>query len=390
MGAREVIIMNASDGEMTPVIIYSKRTINEIRDCILENYGQIKYELPFINAVSVEVPKEKLPLLAHHNMVSSISEDAIVSKTPIYPTAKTVHTARNCEYEERSEYYSSEKGRGVGVAVIDTGIAPHYDLVKPENRIITFVDLLHNKSQPYDDDGHGTHVAGIIAGNGYTSNKYIGTAPCANLIAIKALDNSGNGTESDILAALQWIVNNRHLYNIRVVNLSLGIKVEEPYDDDPLVKGANATVLLGLSVITAAGNNGPGRCTINSPGISPYVITVGAADLTHADSIDGIKVANFSSRGPTPDGETKPDLIASGVEISSLDAKNPKGYAIQSGTSMAAPVVSGAAACLYAQYPELTPLQVKRILIRDAMPLKKENRYAQGRGLLNYKIYLNL
>lgn len=383
--------MDMNSGEMTPVIIYSKHTIKEIRDCILENYGQIKYELPFINAVSVEIPKEKLRMLASHNMVSSISEDAIVSKTPIYPSAKKIHTANeDRETEGQSEFYTTERGRGVGVAVIDTGVSPHYDLVKPENRIKAFVDLIHNREQPYDDDGHGTHVAGIIAGNGYTSNKYIGTAPCANLIIIKALDQSGNGTESDILAALQWVVNNRHLYNIKVINLSLGIKVEPPFDDDPLVRGANAAVIRGLTVVTAAGNNGPGKCTINSPGISPYVITVGAADLTHADSTDGITVAHFSSRGPTLEGEIKPDLIAPGVDITSLDAKNPKGYASQSGTSMAAPVVSGAAACLYALRPQLTPYQIKRLLIQDALPLKKENRYAQGRGLLNYKIFLNL
>ncbi|HML35974.1 MAG TPA: S8 family peptidase, partial [Bacillota bacterium] len=256
------------------------------------------------------------------------------------------------------------------------------------NRITAFKDLLAHKEMPYDDDGHGTHVAGIIAGNGYTSCKYTGTAPCADIISIKALDESGNGSESDILAAMQWIVNNGQFYNIRVINLSLGIKVESPYLDDPLIKGANAAVRYGYSVITAAGNNGPGKCTINSPGISPLVITVGAADLTQDDG--EARVASFSSRGPTFTGEIKPDLVAPGVDICSLDGKNPKGYAVQSGTSMAAPVVSGVAACLYAMRPDLSPAQVKHLLTQDALPLKKEDRYAQGRGLLNYKMFLNL
>ena len=385
-----MITMNLSDGEMTPVIIYAKRTINEIRDCIIENYGQIKYELPFINAVSVEIPKEKIKKLASHNMISSISEDAIVSKTPILPRGKSIQTTcGNFEDDMKRIFGSAERGKGIGVAVIDTGVAPHYDLIKPENRIVAFKDLLANREMPYDDDGHGTHVAGIIAGNGYTSCKYTGTAPCADIIAIKALDDSGNGTESDILAALQWIVNNGQFYNIRVINLSLGIKVEPPYDDDPLIKGANAAVRYGYSVITAAGNNGPGKCTINSPGTSPLVITVGAADLTRSEDGD-IRVASFSSRGPTLRGDTKPDLVAPGVDICSLDGKNPKGYAVQSGTSMAAPVVSGVAACLYAMKPSLTPAQVKQILVHDALPLKKEDRYAQGRGLLNYKMFLNL
>lgn len=383
--------MSQNNGEMTPVIIYSKRTINEIRDCIVENYGQIKYELPFINAVSVEIPKEKISKISHHKMIGLISDDAIVSKAPIYYSAKTINPNSEDSFDNiKNSFNDTERGKGVGVAVIDTGIAPHYDLIKPVNRIIAFKDFIGNKETLYDDDGHGTHVAGIIAGNGYTSQKYMGTAPCANLIAIKALDHAGNGTESDILAALQWVLNNRKLYNIKVINLSLGIKAESPYKDDPLVRGANAAVRHGLSVITAAGNNGPGKCTINSPGISPYVITVGAADLSHTDSESGITVAKFSSRGPTMSGEIKPDLIAPGVDISSLDGKNPKGYAVQSGTSMAAPVVSGAAACLYALYPRLTPFQVKRILVQDALPIDKENRYAQGRGLLNYKIFLNL
>lgn len=382
--------MNQSNGDMTPVIIYSKRTINEIRDCIVENYGQIKYELPFINAVSVEIPKEKIQLISHNKMIDLISEDAIVTKAPIFPHTKTVSTACNNPAKDIEANYDSDRGKGIGVAVIDTGVSPHYDLIKPENRIVAFMDLIGNKEFPYDDDGHGTHVAGIIAGNGYTSKKYIGTAPCANLIVIKALDHSGNGTESDILAALQWVLNNRLRYNIKVINLSLGIKSETPYHIDPLVKGANAAVKYGLTVVAAAGNNGPGKCTINSPGISPYVITVGAADLSKANKESEIMVANFSSRGPTLTGEIKPDLLAPGVDIYSLDGKNPKGYAIQSGTSMAAPVVSGAAACLYAQKPQLSPAQVKRILIQGCLPIKKESRYAQGVGLLNYKVFLNL
>ena len=258
--------MTENNGDMAPVIIYSKRTINEIRDCIVENYGQIKYELPFINAVSVEIPKEKIAKMSRNKMIALISDDAIVSKTPIYPSSKTVCSACEKGFDgTQNNFYDTERGKGVGVAVVDTGVSPHYDLVFPENRIIAFKDLLGNKEIPYDDDGHGTHVAGIIAGNGYTSHKYIGTAPCANLIVIKALDHSGNGTESDILAALQWVLNHQQKYNIRVINLSLGIKSEAPYHDDTLVKGANAAVKRGLTVVAAAGNNGPGKCTINSP-----------------------------------------------------------------------------------------------------------------------------
>lgn len=368
-------MMSELKGSLTPVIIYSKHTIEEIRSCIVKNYGRIKYELPFINAVAVEIPTENRKKIANNKMISMISDDVAVSKTPIYTTKQAITQGHSA-----STFYST-RGEGVGIAVIDTGVSPHYDLVKPTNRIVAFKDFIGDKEIPYDDDGHGTHVAGIALGNGYSSRKYIGTAPSANLIAIKALDDMGNGIASDILAAMQWAITNRKRYNIKVINLSLGITAENGVDD-PLVKGAEAAVRRGLTVVVAAGNNGPDKCTINSPGISPYVITVGAANFPAS-------VAKFSSRGPTYLGYTKPDLVAPGVDITSLSSKNPKEYAVQSGTSMATPVVSGVAACLYSSMPYLTPHQVKAILLKKCLPIKKENRYAQGYGFLNYETFLD-
>ncbi|MGI6732306.1 MAG: S8 family peptidase [Anaerovoracaceae bacterium] len=387
--------MYQKHGEFVPVIIYSKTCVNDIRDCIIKNYGKIKYELPFINAVSVEIPQEKIPTVSSNKMIDLVSNDAIVSKSPISPGIMKVTRPDGFSRRPGPQLFESERdrlvmGRGVGVAVIDTGIAPHYDLIKPYNRIIAFKDFVGEKSDPYDDDGHGTHVAGIVAGNGYTTGKYIGTSPCCNIISIKALDHAGNGTESDILAALQWVIHHRRMFNIRVINLSLGVKAEGSYEKDSLVRGANAAVHHGFTVVTAAGNNGPGESTINSPGISPLVITVGAADLSRCDKTDGICVAKFSSRGPTLNGIIKPDIIAPGVDIISLDAKNPKNYVSQSGTSMAAPVVSGVAANLHAMYPRLTPAQVKQFIIQNALPIEKENRNAQGCGFLNYKTFINL
>ncbi|WP_051280539.1 S8 family peptidase [Anaerovorax odorimutans] len=368
--------MSENETNFTSVIIYSNRTISEIKDCIAKYYGHIKYELPFINAVAVEIPQENRKNIAHNKMISRIYDDVAVSKTPIYKLKQDISQGNSA-----STFYSS-RGKGVGIAIIDTGVAPHYDLIKPINRIIAFKDFIGKKEIPYDDDGHGTHVAGIALGNGYSSRKYIGTSPCANLIAVKALDDMGNGTASDILAGLQWVINNRKRYNIKVINLSLGITVDENCEDDPLVKGAEAAVKHGITVIAAAGNNGPEKCTINSPGISPYVITVGATGFPPA-------VAKFSSKGPTHAGYIKPDLVAPGVDITSLSNKNPKGYAVQSGTSMATPIVSGVAACLYSSMPYLKPHEVKKILMKKCLPLKKESRNSQGHGLLNYEIFLN-
>lgn len=394
-----------------PVIIYAKGNISEIRGCISEHYGRIKYELPFINAAAVEISRERLLEVARYQTIRLIADDALVTKASLNtvasldtvnslntkaraastPPPRRVYLSGYTTRQKRKQdsHFYKRRGQGVGIAVVDTGISPHYDLIYPENRITAFKDFINNRAFPYDDDGHGTHVSGILAGNGYASQKYIGSAPYADLISIKALDSDGNGSTSDILASFQWILDHRKLYNIRVINLSLGITADTPYADDPLVKAANAVVKNGISIVAAAGNNGPSRCSINSPGTSPYVITVGAADFSKTASGSGIKVANFSSRGPTAEGLPKPDLLAAGVGIHSLDYRNPKAYAVQTGTSMAAPAVSGVAACLYALRPDLTPMQVKRLITRSAFPMKPENRSAQGCGLLNYEILLD-
>ena len=229
---------------------------------------------------------------------------------------------------------------------------------------------------PYDDDGHGTHVAGIALGNGYASGRFQGTAPGAALVSLKALDQEGNGNASDILAAMQWIYDNHRHYNIRVVNLSLGI-ASSPYTQiDPLVLGANALVFKGLCVIAAAGNSGPDKQSITSPGTSPLVLTVGSCDWDN-------KIPDFSSRGPTPAGQPKPDVVAPGVDIISLSSKNPKGYVAQTGISMSSPYVAGLAAEYCARHPQAHPLEVRSALLDLAQPVEKANRNAQGWGRLD-------
>lgn len=393
-----------------PVIIYSNKSITQIRECVLENYGKIKYELPFINALCVEVPIKKLSHIICNENISLISMDAEVSKLPIGTTSELsdpflfIGKKHVKSKKLRKTVFSGPlHGEGVTIAIIDTGISPHYDLVKPKNRIVVFKDFVNNSLIPYDDDGHGTHVAGIAAGNGYmlggkniidavrnlfsikaSSLVCLGTAATANIAALKALDGSGNGTTSDILAAMQWVADNAKKYNIRVLNLSLGIDAasfdidEDGIDDiaDPLVLGANALVNMGITIVVAAGNSGPKAGSITSPGTSPFVITVGSIDS------EG-QVPDFSSRGPTALGIIKPDLVAPGIDVLSLDSGTNKRYIQQSGTSMSAPAVSGAAACLHAANPKLTPAQVKSYLLQKAIPQKKAEHNAQGAGLLN-------
>ena len=379
--------MEENKGRTRPFILYPRQAIEDVRQCVLENFGRIKYELPLLNALCVQIPEEKVGMIRTNRRVAAMSEDIEVSKLAdagIQTDTGSGNAARQtAALAAQSLIPASNKkntsrfsdGEGVSIAVIDTGVSLHCDLIRPFNRIRCFKDFVNGKTFPYDDDGHGTHVCGIAAGNGYSSGKHRGTAPGAALVVLKALDKDGNGNASDILAAMQWIYSYRHRYNIRVLNLSLGIPPSDASQIDPLVLGANALVSAGICVVTAAGNSGPEKCSITSPGISPFVLTVGACD-------DRRKVADFSSRGPTPAGLHKPDLVAPGVDILSLSSRDPEGYISQSGTSMSAPYAAGLAACYCARHPAAGPAEIKDALIRSCRPLKHADKNTQGHGAL--------
>jgi subtilisin family serine protease len=211
------------------------------------------------------------------------------------------------------------QGEGITIAVIDTGIYPHPDLATPgeKNRIIDFVDFVNGKKLPYDDGGHGTHVAGDAAGNGFLSDGlHKGPAPKANLIGLKALKGQGGGQTSDVVKAIQWCIQNKEKHNIRIINMSLGHTAQEDYQNDPTNLAVKKAYEAGIVVVASAGNNGPAEKSIKSPGDSPHSITVGAADdnNTPRDPSDD-KVTDFSSRGPTAGGLAKPDIIAPGEAI---------------------------------------------------------------------------
>ncbi|HEY3177151.1 MAG TPA: S8 family peptidase [Candidatus Polarisedimenticolia bacterium] len=304
-------------------------------------------------------------------------------------------------------------GRGVGVAVIDSGLASHPDLTSTTTRRVVRVStiqtsllssLLFNSSSTADDFGHGTHVAGIIGGSGASSSgplafkTFKGVAYGADIIGVKALGADGSGWTSDILRAIDWVISNRSTYKIRVLNISLGHPIEESYLLDPLCRAVEAAWRSGIVVVVSAGNFGEyGYASILSPGNDPYVITVGAAaDWNTLDRGDDA-VASFSSLGPTSiDGIIKPDIVASGIQIVSTrsagswidvnypmtripysfflrsGSSSPSPYAAYSGTSMAAPVVSGAAALMLSKYPTLNPDTVKARLMLSAWSLNDE------------------
>lgn len=268
-------------------------------------------------------------------------------------------------------------GQGVRVAIVDTGI----DLQHPdfEGRIADVTDF--TGEGPDDNNGHGTHVASIAAGSGAASNgKYRGVAPDATILAAKVLDRNGSGRQSDVMAGIEWAVEQ----GAQVINLSLGGPPTPCDGTDALSELVDAAVEAGVVVCVAAGNSGPGPETIGSPGCARRAITVGASVSDPATESD--KVARFSSRGPTADGRIKPDLLFPGVGIiaaraggTSLGNVIDDHYTALNGTSMATPHATGVAALLLAANPNLEPAQVKERMVNGARSLGVE-RTAQGAG----------
>jgi serine protease AprX len=305
-------------------------------------------------------------------------------------------------------------GTGIGIAMVDSGVtAWHDDLTGPGHagqRVVRFVDFLQHRQAPYDDYGHGTHVAGILAGNGLDSGgARAGVAPGANLVALKVLDANGDGYVSDVIAAIDYAVEHRGELNIRVMNVSVAAAPTESYTTDPLTLAARRAVEAGIVVVAAGGNLGrsdtgePVDGGITAPGNAPWVLTVGASTRAGAAGEEDDVVAPFSSRGPTRfDLTAKPDLVAPGLGIESLsepgstlyetrpqmrrwgtaDTAAPP-YFSMSGTSMAAPVVSGTIALMLQANPALTPNAVKGILEYTAEWHAGWSTLAQGAGFLN-------
>ncbi|WP_233531999.1 S8 family peptidase [Paenibacillus alkalitolerans] len=288
-------------------------------------------------------------------------------------------------------------GRGVTIAVLDTGIYRHPDLTNPRNRIVAFKDFVNNRRRAYDDNGHGTHCAGDAAGNGFRSGgKYKGPAPEARLAGVKVLNRNGVGLDSTIIRGIEWCLNNRRRYGIRILSLSLGAKAVAPCSRDALCQAVNQAVRRGLVVVTSAGNGGPGIGTIDSPGTSPLAITVGAANDHRTVRTSDDTIPDFSGRGPARGGVSKPDLVAPGVSIISLRApvstldrrfrrsRVGRSYFTLTGTSMAAPIAAGVAAQLLQKFPGSSPGRVKRLLRRNAVALRR-SRNVQGSGLVNIR-----
>ena len=398
-----------ADGNGESDVIVEFNDDSDSTQRITNNGGKAGRKFRILNAQAARVPNALLKRLADDSKVKRVHLDRGVTGEMARTNATVGALTARLQYG-----YS---GAGIGVAVIDSGITANHDDLgasatsKTGQRVTKFVDFINNRTTKYDDWGHGTHVAGIIAGSGYDSyGERSGIAPRANLIALKALDSEGKGRISHIIAALDWAVSNRAQYNIRVINMSLGAGVFESYNTDPLTLAAKRAVDAGIVVVAAAGNYGKAKDgttqygAIGAPGNAPWVLTVGASSTEGTVDRRDDKVAGYSSRGPTMiDFAAKPDLVAPGTGTVSLATPGSllyltklsflvpgkrlglltQPYLTLSGTSMAAPVVAGTVALMLEANPKLTPNMVKAILQFTSEEKKNVSYLAQGAGFLN-------
>ncbi len=385
--------LNDGTDMVTVIVQYRQSPSNSHLQAMRDGGATIRSQFQSIRAVTMHVPVSMLAVLAANPNVAYISPDRPVSMTATvdeeFATAVQADIAA-------SQY--ALNGTGIGVAVIDSGIAAHPDLNNSNgtSRVVYSQSFVTGDTTTADTFGHGTHVAGLIAGTGNSSGTangypatYAGMAPNVNLINLRVLDQNGNGTDSGVIAAIQQAISLKTKYNIRVINMSLGRPVFESYTLDPVDQAVEAAWKAGIVVVVAAGNSGRsgptnGFATIGVPANDPAVITVGATRTLDTNTRVDDTIASYSSKGPTLlDHIVKPDLVAPGnrlaslrVNGSTLDKAYPSfevtptsgtsKYFVLSGTSMATPVVSGAVALMLQKTPSLTPDQVKARLMKTA------------------------
>ena len=381
-----------------PVIIQLTPTrdfeaIKELRSS-LSKYKKTVQDLKIINSFSASLSLQAIKNLTNHSLITKIHLDREI---------RTLLNVANPAVKTPFLWAKNYTGKGVTIALMDTGTYPHPDLLLPQNRVIAFKDFVNKQeSALYDDNGHGTHCAGSAAGNGYSSSgQYRGPAYEAEIVSIKILDKKGLGKSSTAIKALEWILAHKKKYNINIISLSLGHKASVSYQEDPLCQALEKAEKAGIVICTAAGNDGPEPQTINSPGIHPAFITVGAFDDHNTVEASDDSVAEFSSRGPTIDGLAKPDFLLPGHNIISARAKGSlldklakdevvdDWYLSLSGTSMAAPICAGIIAQLLEAKPDLSPQEVKEQLQRSCLRIESADTNTQGSGFLDCSKLLN-
>src|SRR5215218_4056213 len=363
--------------------------------------GQVTRFLPIVGGFAATVPATAAGELARLPGVRAVTPDA---KLRVQGTASTstIRSVYPKVVKADTAWQRGFTGRGVTVAVLDTGVASVPDLA---GRLVPVRDDLTGKVTPCknlsgepdcnDRYGHGTFIAGLVAGNGASSGgTWKGVAPEASILSVKAAGADGSADVSNILAAIQWVVSFKDRYNIRVLNLSLGTDSKQDWKVDPLNYAVERAWSAGMTVVVAASNEGPAAGTITKPADDPWVVTVGATDDRGTAALGDDQLPDFSGRGPTAHGLAKPDVVAPGAHVvslrapgSTIDTKFPYyvdgSYRRGSGTSMATGVVSGAVALMLQANPGFTPDRVKYALAATARGAASDDRMAVGAGVID-------
>lgn len=384
--------------KMVSVIVQGVSGSAEARAAVEAVGGKVTRDLSIVNGVSAKVPADALSLLEANSSIFQVSRD---EKVGFHGTADGTEVTHRIQKVVRATKGWSEgiTGRGVTVGLLDTGVyAAHPDLA---GRVVCGADLTAEagtEAECQDTFGHGTFMAGLIAGNGASSNgKYKGAAPEARIVSVKAAGYDGSTDVSTILAGIQWFVAYKDEYGIRALNLSLGSDSSQDYRLSPLNFAVEKAWDSGIAVVVSAGNSGPDFSTVMKPGDDPFVITVGSSNDEGSVAVGDDMVPVFSSRGPTrSNGLTKPDVVSPGVHTISLaspgsaieqkygsTASIPGGYFRGTGTSMSTATVTGAVAQMLQRNPGLSPDDVKFRLKETARSIAETDPNETGAGIID-------
>ena len=412
-----VTVLEATGGNVAiPVMVNAPGALDQVSATIPR--GVDVTVLPLVDSVAAFLTPGEIRTLGDASFVTTIVADNPVHGFDYQSTMDVTNLTIGLGDVPAAADGSRPSGDGVTVAVLDSGVATNTDLA--DSRIVGWKDFVNDRHEPYDDAGHGTFVAGLIAGDGTASLplenggsatvQFRGVAPAANIVGIKVLDEVGQGRTSTMIAGITWAIAHKSDYNIRVLNISIGGNPVSSFTRDPVDQAVEAAWRNGITVVCAAGNEGDfGSGGILSPGNDPFVITVGATDTRQSADVSDDAVASYSSVGPTLfDEVAKPDLVAPGNHIVSLrafgsyidtnfstnqvpvanfapmaPADTVTSYLTLSGTSASTPLVAGAAALIIGADPNLTPNDVKVRLMGTADPVAGAAANQQGAGTLD-------
>jgi serine protease AprX len=402
-------------GSASVIVMAAPGNIGAVAEEVAHLGGDVQGRLSALDTLVAEIPRSSILTLQGSAYVTSVTPNVPIHMNGLmdgYDTSTDAGSMRSVNDIIHAKNYWDHgiSGAGVDVALLDTGVVPVNGLTYP-GQVVNGPDLSFESQYPsaryLDTYGHGTHMAGIIAGRDDSvkdpktadlTTQYMGVAPGARIVSVKVADSQGAVDVSQVLAGIDWVVQHRNDpgFNIRVLNLSFGTDGVQDYMLDPLTYAVEVAWRKGIAVVVAAGNGGFGTTKLNDPAYDPLVIAVGAANSNGTTSVQDDTIPSFSSCG---DGTRNPDVVAPGQSIVSL--RNPGSYADVnyptarvgstprffkgSGTSQSAAVVSGAAALLIQQRPGITPDQVKKLLMQTATPVPLASARCQGAGMIDLK-----